>query len=129
MRRTTTRSPSGRNFIGILFRKFLKLLDYRQVAALATGECQRRARYLGRPGSPVKPPPPGIGPKIWVSPETPMNRWSVSRPFRGILALECNRLPNLAVVHVWFSRASPRWLSGLRGCQRGKLVNEQRRPV
>src|ERR1700677_4087314 len=48
MRRTTTRSPSGRNFIGFLFPKFLELLDYRQAAALTPYECQCRDRYLGR---------------------------------------------------------------------------------
>src|ERR1043166_1199948 len=54
MRRTTTRSPSGRNFIGILFLKGLSLLDFEQIAALASDECQCRARYLGTPRGTVK---------------------------------------------------------------------------
>src|ERR1700753_3097264 len=55
MRRTTPRSPSGRNFIGILFPKILELLDYLQVAALGPSECQGRDRYLGRWAGTVKP--------------------------------------------------------------------------
>src|SRR2546422_10527156 len=98
MRRTTTRSPSGRNFIGILFRKFLELLDYYHDAALASNECQCRARYLGRWRGAVKTMGPRKrqkgGPRS--APKrgpADMNSQSALRPFRGILAFRSNRLP------------------------------------
>src|SRR5471030_2610114 len=81
MRRTTTRSPSGRNFIGILFGKFLKLMGYLCGAALVLDECQHRNRYLGSPGGRVKRAKGRKGRKVRVP---GMNSQSASRPFQGI---------------------------------------------
>src|SRR5690348_16963241 len=92
MRRTTTRSPSGRNFIGILFFKRLNLLDFEQVAALTFDECQSLRPVFREGGGTGQAPGAGLGRKKckgrWAADEQSVSFWA----FFGYFALPQQQL-------------------------------------
>src|SRR5258708_36243955 len=115
MRRTTTRSPSGRNFIGILFLKGLNFLGFVQVAALASDECQRRARYVRRPGTPVKARRGQKGKKGGPGQSVPDEPLVSFKVFSGYFGWNRNRLPPLTLFMCGSAKASQNQRHGLRG--------------